>query len=147
MGFHDPFRYSKHKLWPKEGPWVKLSIWFLTIKSWEWPWFSYVQMVCHIPLERSQQGLQFCFKFTSIRGLHTKLWDSKVARVPILGISGLPFGSLGTQWHLGASPMASHREYYKGEGGGFPQIQAMVSLMRPCLHVAHLCTKNASTTY
>jgi hypothetical protein len=24
--------------------------------------------------------------------------------------------------------MANHREYYKGEGGGFPQVQAMVSL-------------------
>jgi hypothetical protein len=110
MGFHDPFGYSKHKLWPKEGSRIKLPIWFLTTKSWEWPWFSYVQVVCHIPLESSQQGLQLCFRFTSIGGLHTKLWDSKVARVLILGILGLPFGSLRTQWHLGAGPMAKHRE-------------------------------------
>jgi hypothetical protein len=24
--------------------------------------------------------------------------------------------------------MARHREYYKGEGGGFPQVRAVVSL-------------------
>jgi hypothetical protein len=31
--------------------------------------------------------------------------------------------------------------YYKGEGCGFPQVWAMVSLVNPCLHVARLCTK------
>jgi hypothetical protein len=39
--------------------------------------------------------------------------------------------------------MAKHREYYKGEGGGFLQVQAMVSLVSMCLPVARLCTKNA----
>jgi hypothetical protein len=37
MGSHVPFEYSKYKLWPKEGPGVKLSIWLLTIKSLEFP--------------------------------------------------------------------------------------------------------------
>jgi hypothetical protein len=39
----------------------------------------------------------------------------------------------------------SHREYYKGEGGGFPRVWAvvsLVSLMNPCMHVVHPCTKN-----
>ncbi len=26
MGFHDPFEYLKHKLWPKEGLGVKMPI-------------------------------------------------------------------------------------------------------------------------
>jgi len=26
MGSHDPFGHLKHKLWPKEGPEVKLAI-------------------------------------------------------------------------------------------------------------------------
>jgi hypothetical protein len=43
--------------------------------------------------------------------------------------------------------MAKHREYYKGEGGGFPQVQAMVSLVSLFLPVAHLCTKNIPTTH
>ncbi len=43
--------------------------------------------------------------------------------------------------HLGVGPMARHIVYYKGEGGGFPQVRAMVSLMSPCLLVAHPCTE------
>jgi hypothetical protein len=35
--------------------------------------------------------------------------------------------------------MVKHKEYHKGEGGGFPQVWAMVSLVSLCLHVAHLC--------
>jgi hypothetical protein len=34
----------------------------------------------------------------------------------------LPFGSLGTKCHLDVDPVASHKIYYKGEGGGFPQV-------------------------
>ncbi len=38
-----------------------------------------------------------------------------------MGISGLPFGSPETKWHLGAGPVGKHIIYYKGEGGGFPK--------------------------
>jgi hypothetical protein len=31
-----------------------------------------------------------------------------------------------------ANPMANHIVYYKGEGGGFPQVRAVVSLVCPC---------------
>jgi hypothetical protein len=68
------------------------------------------------------EGYSFALVFISIGGLHTKLWASKVMRVLILGISGLPFWNPETKWHLGAGPMARHREYYKGDGGAFPQI-------------------------
>jgi len=37
--------------------------------------------------------------------------------------------------------MATHREYYEGEGGGFPKVWAMVSLMSLCLPVVRPCTK------
>jgi len=37
--------------------------------------------------------------------------------------------------------MAKHRIYYKGEGGGFPQVQAVVSLVSPCLPIVRPCTK------
>jgi len=33
MGSHDPFGHLKHKLWPKERPKVKFSIWLSTTKS------------------------------------------------------------------------------------------------------------------
>jgi len=42
---------------------------------------------------------------------------------------------------LGASPVARHKVYYKGEGGGFPQVQVVVNLVSPCLPVVRLCTK------
>jgi len=37
--------------------------------------------------------------------------------------------------------MAKHRIYYKGEGGGFPQVQAVMSLVSLCLLMAHPCIK------
>jgi hypothetical protein len=43
--------------------------------------------------------------------------------------------------------MDKHREYYKGEGGGFPQVQAMVSLVNLCLPVVNPCTKSAPTMH
>jgi hypothetical protein len=35
-----------------------------------------------------------------------------------------------------------HRKYYKGEGGGFPQVQAVVNLVNLCLLVAYPCIKS-----
>jgi len=77
--------------------------------------------VRHI-IGKLSKGYNFSLDLTSIGGLNTKLWDSKVAWVPILGILGFPLGSPKTKWHLGAGPVARHRKYYKGEGGGFPQV-------------------------
>jgi hypothetical protein len=48
---------------------------------------------------------------------------------------------------FGASHVAKHKEYYKGEGGGFPQVRAMMSLVNPCLPGVHSCTKSAPTTH
>ncbi len=59
-----------------------------------------------------------------------------------MGISGLPLGSLGTKLHLGAGPVARHKVYYKGEGGGFPQVWAMVSLVSQSLPVICRNTKS-----
>ncbi len=39
-----------------------------------------------------------------------------------MGISGLPLESPGTKCHLDVGLMSSHKIYYKGEGGGFPQV-------------------------
>jgi len=54
--------------------------------------------------------------------LHTKLWGPKVAGDPTLAISGFPLGSPRTKSHLGVGLVERHKIYYKGEGGGFPQI-------------------------
>jgi hypothetical protein len=64
------------------------------------------------------EGYNFALDLTSIRGLHTNLWASKVVGIPILRISGLPLQR--TKWHLGVGHVAMHKVYYKGEGSGFP---------------------------
>jgi hypothetical protein len=80
---------------------------------------------------------------SSFGGVHTKLWGPKVAKVSILGILGLPFGSLGTKCHLDVGLVERHIVYYKGEGGGFPQVWAMVSFVSLSLLVAHPSIKSA----
>ncbi len=59
--------------------------------------------------------------------------------------AGIP----GEKSHLDVGPVESHRVYYKGEGGGFPQVRAMVSLVCPCCpwlvlapKVLQLCTNH-----
>jgi len=71
----------------------------------------------------------------------------KVAGIPVVGILGLPLGSPKIKWHLGAGPVASHKVYYKGEGGGFPQVWAVVSFVSPSLLMARLSTKSALTMH
>jgi hypothetical protein len=62
VGSHDPFGHLKHKLWPKEGLGVKLTIWLPTIKSQESPQYPCVQVACDISLKSSRQGIQLCFR-------------------------------------------------------------------------------------
>jgi len=68
------------------------------------------------------EGYNFALDLISIEGLHTKLWGFKIARVLTLRISELPFGSPGTKCHLDVGLVERHKVYYKGEGGGFPQV-------------------------
>ncbi len=81
-----------------------------------------------------EEGYNFASDLIAIRGLHRKLCALKVAGIPTVTISGLPLGSPGTKSHLDVTPMEGHRVHYKGEGGGFPQVRAVVSLVCPsCL--------------
>jgi hypothetical protein len=82
MVSHDPFRHFKHKLWPKEGNRPD----FLAFK-------------CHATYcwKALDKGYNFSLDLNVIKGIHTKLWAPKIAEVPVVGISGLPLGSLGTK--------------------------------------------------
>ncbi len=118
-----------------------MPIWLLTTKSWESPQFPCVQVVCNIPLKSSRRGLQICFKLHLNHTSTHKVMGPQNYESPTLGISRLPFGSLETKWHLGASPVVRHKIYYKGKGGGFPQLLDVVSFISLCLLVVHSCTK------
>jgi hypothetical protein len=65
------------------------------------------------------KGYNFVWDLISIKGLYTKVWTSKIVGVLTLGILVFPFGKPKIKWHLGASPMARHKVYYKEEGGSF----------------------------
>jgi hypothetical protein len=93
------------------------------------------------------KGYNFASDFISIRDLHTKSCAPKVTGVPTLGISGLPFRNPKTKCHLDAGPVARHKVYCKGEGGGFPQVRVVVSLMSLSLLVVCPNTKNASAMH
>jgi len=142
MGSHDPFGHLKHKLWAKESLKVKLPIWLLTTKSHELTWFPCLQVACDIPLKISRWGLQLCFRLHLNWRSANKVMGLQIVRVPILRILGLPFRNLKTKCHLDVGPMASHRIYYKGEGGGFPQVWVVVSLMSPSLPMTRPSTKS-----
>jgi hypothetical protein len=117
MGSHHPFEHLKHKLWPKE-----LTVWLQTTKSQESTWFPCVQAECNIPLESSQRGLQLCFR------PHCD-WRS-TSEIMHLQIRGSPnCGNFRTKRHLDVALVERHKVCYKGEGGGFPQVQAVVSLV------------------
>jgi hypothetical protein len=62
MNLHDSSEYLKDKLWPKKRSGIIVPILLPPTKSHELPWNTYVQVVCHILLKSSWQGLHFCFR-------------------------------------------------------------------------------------
>ncbi len=52
------------------------------------------------------EGYNFSLNLISIKGLHAKLWAPKVARVPTLVISGLPFWESQDKMSFGCGPRA-----------------------------------------
>jgi hypothetical protein len=61
-------------------------------------------------------------------GTH-EIWALKVPGLQPGRVSGLLLGSPGRKSHLDVDSTESCREYYMGEGGDFPQVQAVVSLV------------------
>jgi hypothetical protein len=74
MGLHDPFMHLKHKLWQFDSRLVKVR---------NRPDFFVCR--CHVTYrwKNLDEGYCFALDLISIGGLHTKLWASKVKRVPI----------------------------------------------------------------
>jgi hypothetical protein len=151
MGSHRPFGHLRHKLWPKERSGVKWAIWLPTTKSRESTRFPCVKATCNILLESSWQGLRLCFRPHCNRRSTREVMHLQICGSPSCRNfgSGLPFGSSTTKSHLDVTPMERCRVYYKGEGGGFPQVRVVVSLVCPsCLwlvlapKVLQLCTNH-----
>jgi len=58
-------------------------------------------------------------------------------------VSGLFIGSPKTKSHLDVGAAERHKVYYMGEGGGFPRIRAVVSIVNPKFPMACPNTKGA----
>jgi hypothetical protein len=150
MGSHCSFGHPKRKLWPKEGPGVKLpgvcQFWLSTRNTW-------LQTTCDIPLESSRQELQLCFR---------PHFDPRSAR-KVMGLQS-PGSPAGRDFGTPARESWESRERkaiwmwvpwrvteytIRGEGGGFPQVRAVVSLVCSCCpwlvpapKVLQLCTNH-----
>jgi hypothetical protein len=129
MASHWSFGHLQPKLWVKEGPGVKPAIWLPINKSRESTFSPHPIWKCDMALERSQRGLQLWFRPCCHRTLQSGVMSSQSSGTPTGTISRLHFGSLKNLCHLDVASMASCREYYMGEGGGFPRVRAMVSLV------------------
>jgi hypothetical protein len=132
-------RKAKSQIWSRFDSWP--------LKVGNWPDFLACKWRATYHSKALDESYNFAWDFISIRCLHTKLWGSKVVGIPILGILGLPFGSPKTKCHLNVGLMEKHKVYYKGEGGGFPQVRSIVNLVSSNLPMAHPSTKNAQTMH
>jgi len=147
MGSHDPFGHLKHKVWPKKGWKLNWQFDFWPLKIGNQPDFLACKWHEIYYWKTLDKGYNFVLDLISIKSLHTKLWGPKITRILMLGISGLPNGSPETKCHLDVGLVERHRVYYKGEGGGFPQVQAMVNLVSSNLFVVRPNTKNVPTLH
>jgi hypothetical protein len=145
MGSHDPFAYFKHKLWSKEGLKVKFDSQPLKVKN--LPDLFTCRWRATYRWKAIDKGYNFALSLTSIKSLHKKLWASKVARIPISKILGLPTWESRDKMTFGCTAVARHKEYYNGEGGGLPQVRFVVSLLSLCLPMVCPCTKNDLTMH
>jgi hypothetical protein len=90
-----------------------------------------------------KESCKFDLGLIPIGGLSKKLWPRKVSGVQTEIISGLLLRSVGTKNYSDVGATEKCRKYYMGEGGSFPRVQAVVSLVSLELPVACPSTKGA----
>jgi len=91
--------------------------------------------VCWKSATQRWKALEESYNFGSylipIRGWSQEIWAPKVLGFQLGTVSGLLLGSPGKKNHLNVASIESCREYYMGEGGGFPRVRAVVSQVNP----------------
>ncbi len=73
--------------------------------------------------------------------------SKRATRVQTGTILRLLLGSPGKKCHSDVASARSCREYYKGEGGGFPRVRAVVSQVSPRLPMACPNTKRVQNEF
>jgi hypothetical protein len=131
MASHWPFGHLQPKLWAKEGPGVKLAVWLPTTKSRESTSSQHPIWDYDTSLERARRGLQLWFRPRLDPTLQSGVMSSQSHGTPPGTISGLQLGSPGKKSHFDVASVQRRREYYKGEGGGFPWVRVVVNQVSP----------------
>jgi hypothetical protein len=138
MGSHDPFGSLKHKLWPKEGLEIKSAIWLSTTKSWESPWFPFgphsvgkLSMRVIISLQTSFQSKVCTQCYGPPKSRESQFWEFQDSHLGVPRQNDI--------WVL--ISWLNKKYTIRGEGGGFPQVRAMVSFVNMCLPVVRPSTK------
>jgi hypothetical protein len=131
MASHWPFGHLQPKLWAKEGPGVKLAVWLPTTTSLESTLSRRRLRECNMSLERSRRGIQLWFRPCHDQTLRSGVMVVQSSGSPARTVSGLHFGSPNKMCHLNVASAASCKEYYMGEGDGFPGVRAVVNLVCP----------------
>jgi hypothetical protein len=143
MRLHEPFEHLQHKLWKKKGRESNWQFDSRPLKVENRPDLS----VCKRNATHRWKAVNESYKFASnlipIEGLSKVLWPRKVAKVQTGTISRLFLGSPRIKSHSDVGVAESHREYYMGEGGGFPRVRAALSLVSLESLVACPSTKGA----
>jgi len=131
MASHWQYGHLQPKLWAKEGPGVKLAVWLRTTKNRESTSSRRRLEECDMVLESSWRELKHWFKTCPDSSLGRGAMAVQSFGSLVETLSGLHFGSPNKMCHLDAASATSRREYYMGEGGGFPRVRAVVSLVCP----------------
>jgi hypothetical protein len=91
-----------------------------------------------------KESYKFALDFIPFGGLSKELWSRKVPRVQTRTKPGPEsHWETRTKSHSDVGAMERCREYYMGEGGGFPRVRVVVSLVSLGLLVACPSTKGA----
>ncbi len=106
---------------------------------------------CHISLESCQRELQLYFRLHFNRRSACKVMGFRSRENPNWQNFGTPTreSRVPRKSHLDVASVKSCIVYYKGEGGDFPQVRAVVNLVCPCClwlvlkpRVLQLCTNH-----
>jgi hypothetical protein len=91
-----------------------------------------------------KESYKFASELIPIGGLSKELWTPKILGVQIGTVSGLLLGSPEKKCHSNVGVASKRREYYMGEGGGFPRGRAVVSHVSPGSRVTCPSIESAS---
>ncbi len=143
MSLNDPFGHLKHKLWQKKGKESKCQFYSRPLKVrnlldfFLCRWHATYHWKALDESYNSSQSEVCTQSFTTPKSQESQLWECWDSHLGVPGQNAI----------LDVGFMERHKVYYKGEGGGLPQVWAMVNLMSPSLPVARPNNKNVPTMH